>query len=196
MRYVAGNRAILNHARDGKDLHLFKQAQKGHVRYVGQVICTGSSYKDAPDAQGHLRKAIVFELTPIAEDVGGRFCPSSALPHMRRPCGSVSVCEGWQPGYNPKPIRSLARRLCQQHSQRLVRCFCKAGAAEYLSSISFCCPSKYRSRKGPAHFREPALRPRIAFVGNAGCWVRERVQDREAGQGSESPYVTPDQRDR
>jgi 5-methylcytosine-specific restriction protein A len=69
MRYVSGNRAIRNHAGDGKDLHLFKQAAKGYVRYVGQMVCTGSSYKEAPDTQGHLRKAIVFELTPIEEFV-------------------------------------------------------------------------------------------------------------------------------
>lgn len=29
MRYVAGNRAIRDRAQEGKDLHLFKQAQKG-----------------------------------------------------------------------------------------------------------------------------------------------------------------------
>jgi 5-methylcytosine-specific restriction protein A len=69
MRYLSGNRAIRDHVQDGKDLHLFKQAQKGHVRYVGQMVCTGSSYADAPDTQGRLRKAIVFELTPIQEFV-------------------------------------------------------------------------------------------------------------------------------
>jgi len=66
MRCVSGNRAIRDHAGDGKDLHLFKQVRKGYVQYVGQMVCTGSSYKEAPDTQGHLRKAIVFELTPIA----------------------------------------------------------------------------------------------------------------------------------
>src|ERR1700730_497410 len=65
MEYIAGNRAIRDHVRDGKDLHLFKQDRKGYVRYVGQVVCTGSSFREAPDTQGKLRKAIVFELTPI-----------------------------------------------------------------------------------------------------------------------------------
>jgi len=69
MRYVSGNRAIRDHAGDGKDLHLFKQVRKGYVQYVGQMVCTGSSYKEAPDTQGRIRKAIVFELTPIEEFV-------------------------------------------------------------------------------------------------------------------------------
>jgi predicted HNH restriction endonuclease len=69
MRYVFRNRAIRDHAGDGKDLHLFKQVRKGYVQYVGQMVCTGSSYKEAPDTQGRIRKAIVFELTPIEEFV-------------------------------------------------------------------------------------------------------------------------------
>jgi 5-methylcytosine-specific restriction protein A len=69
MRYVSGNRAIRDHAGDGKDLHLFKQVSKGYVQYVGQMVCTGSSYKEAPDTEGRIRNAIIFELTPIEEFV-------------------------------------------------------------------------------------------------------------------------------
>ena len=67
MQYVSGNRAIRDHARDGKDLHLFKQDRKAYVRYIGQMVCTGSHYENAPDTDDVLRKAIVFELTPIEE---------------------------------------------------------------------------------------------------------------------------------
>src|SRR5450631_3343670 len=65
MQYVSGNRAIRDHARDGKDLHLFKQDRKAYVRYIGQMVCTGAHYENAPDTDDVLRKAIVFELTPI-----------------------------------------------------------------------------------------------------------------------------------
>jgi 5-methylcytosine-specific restriction protein A len=67
MQYVSGNRAIRDHARDGKDLHLFKQDRKAYVRYIGQMVCTGAHYENAPDTDDVLRKAIVFELTPIEE---------------------------------------------------------------------------------------------------------------------------------
>jgi len=67
MRYVSGNRAIRDHARDGKDLHLFKQDRKAYVRYVGQMVCTGAHYENAPDTDAVQRKAILFELTPIEE---------------------------------------------------------------------------------------------------------------------------------
>jgi hypothetical protein len=65
MSFVRGNLAIRDHVMDGKDIHLFQQVDKGHVRYVGQMICTGFHQRRAPDADGNDRQAIVFELTPI-----------------------------------------------------------------------------------------------------------------------------------
>ena len=51
---------------DGKDLHLFEYVQRGRVRYVGQMICTGFQERQAPDREGNNRRVIVFELTPIS----------------------------------------------------------------------------------------------------------------------------------
>ncbi len=65
MTFVRGNRAILDHSANGKDLHVFQQVRKGWVKYMGQMVCTGYHFKPAPDVDGHLRQAIVFELTPI-----------------------------------------------------------------------------------------------------------------------------------
>lgn len=67
MKFISGNRMVRDHALNGKDLHLFQQVKKGLVRYVGQMVCTGWQYREAPDTQGSLRQAIVFELTPIQE---------------------------------------------------------------------------------------------------------------------------------
>jgi 5-methylcytosine-specific restriction protein A len=70
MQYVRGNLAIRDHLLNGKDLHLFEYARdvgRGLVRYVDQMICTGSSLRQAPDTTGATRNAIVFELTPIQE---------------------------------------------------------------------------------------------------------------------------------
>ena len=67
MRYVSGNKAVRDHSRDGKDLHLFQQDRKAYVRYVGQMVCTGSHIENALDTDHALRTAIVFELTPLDE---------------------------------------------------------------------------------------------------------------------------------
>jgi len=66
MPFVRGNRAIRDHAADGKDLHLFKYESRGQVRYVGQMVCTGFHEGRGPDTDGNDRKTIVFELTPIS----------------------------------------------------------------------------------------------------------------------------------
>lgn len=65
MGFVRGNRAILNHAQDGKDLHLFQQMRKGYVKYVGQMVCTGYRLITGPDVDSHQRQTIVFELKPV-----------------------------------------------------------------------------------------------------------------------------------
>ncbi len=70
MAFVRGNRAVVNHSQDGKDIHLFSYIPKrGFVRYFGQMVCTGHSYRAAPDFENNVRRTIVFELTPIAEFV-------------------------------------------------------------------------------------------------------------------------------
>jgi len=71
MAFVRGNRAVAHHTQDGKDLHLFSYTSKrGFVRYFGQMLCTGHSFRAAPDLDNNMRRAIVFELLPIAEFVG------------------------------------------------------------------------------------------------------------------------------
>ena len=70
MRLVAGNRAIHQHVEDRKDLHLFEQAQRAHVRYIGQFVCSGLHYQVTQTREGKERRAIVFELMPIEEFSG------------------------------------------------------------------------------------------------------------------------------
>jgi 5-methylcytosine-specific restriction enzyme A len=67
MEFVRGNKAIINHSMDGKDLHLFlSTSQSGMVRYEGQMICVGFRETSGPDRENTPRKIIVFELEPIS----------------------------------------------------------------------------------------------------------------------------------
>lgn len=50
-----------------KDIHLFQQAHRAHVRYVGQFVCSGFHVREAPGTDGENRQAIIFELVPIAD---------------------------------------------------------------------------------------------------------------------------------
>ena len=63
MPWVRGNAAIRDHEKNGKTLHLFEDAGRGHVRYVEGASCIGHHIEVAPDREDNPRRAIVFELS-------------------------------------------------------------------------------------------------------------------------------------
>lgn len=72
MEFRGGNAAVRDHAANGKDLYLFEAAHRGHVRFVGQMVCAGADLvHGVPDRSGVARAAIVFRLvradTPTVE---------------------------------------------------------------------------------------------------------------------------------
>jgi 5-methylcytosine-specific restriction enzyme A len=67
MEMARGNRAIHDHVPDGKSLHLFEEAGRGSVRYVGEAEYLGDHRAQRPDRTGKERVALVFELGVISE---------------------------------------------------------------------------------------------------------------------------------
>ena len=68
MTFKGGNRAVRDHAAEGRDLHLFETRGKGRpVRYTGQFVCAGWHQGQGPDRNGALRKTIVFHLVPLSD---------------------------------------------------------------------------------------------------------------------------------
>lgn len=72
MKYVAGNRAIGEHLRDGKTLILFQMMGKGRpYRYLGRFVCQSSYVQPGtPDREGRPRSAMVFRLKSIEASLG------------------------------------------------------------------------------------------------------------------------------
>lgn len=62
MQMNKGNRAILEHSKQGKKLHVFGATKKGFVRYWGEAECLGYEEVTRPDAAGVNRRAYVFHL--------------------------------------------------------------------------------------------------------------------------------------
>jgi 5-methylcytosine-specific restriction protein A len=62
MDFVRGNRAVRDHAVEGKDLHLFENQGNGTLEYLGQFLCDGYDIVRAPDREGDERDAIAFSL--------------------------------------------------------------------------------------------------------------------------------------
>jgi 5-methylcytosine-specific restriction enzyme A len=67
MRFKGGNLALRDHVVNGEDIHLFQEVPRrdGYLRYFGQMICIGYEWVEAPDRNKSLRRALLFELSPI-----------------------------------------------------------------------------------------------------------------------------------
>lgn len=62
MEFVRGNKAVRDAAAEGRELHLFEESRDGFLRYLGSAECIDWHYAPAPDRDGNMRRAIVFEL--------------------------------------------------------------------------------------------------------------------------------------
>jgi 5-methylcytosine-specific restriction protein A len=67
MPWMRGNLAIAKATDAGKDIHLFKYAGKGLVKYLGQMLYQGYEIRDSLDINKQPRKAIVFKLEPLGK---------------------------------------------------------------------------------------------------------------------------------
>lgn len=67
MSFSRGNKAIRDHIKNKKELHLFEYIDKGRVRYVDEMICTGFHFREAADMDEQNRRVIVFELISASE---------------------------------------------------------------------------------------------------------------------------------
>ncbi len=92
MEFVRGNRAIRDHATDGKDLLLFEALGKGRgIRYKGLFSCASWEKRAGSDKHGNTRQVIIFHLVPT-EDVSEEVppVPTATLDELRRSAYNAS----------------------------------------------------------------------------------------------------------
>jgi 5-methylcytosine-specific restriction enzyme A len=66
MEFKAGNRAIRDHAADGRGLYLFRSLGKGKPqRYMGEFVMANYSIRRGPDRERNERNIIVFHLLRV-----------------------------------------------------------------------------------------------------------------------------------
>jgi 5-methylcytosine-specific restriction protein A len=66
MQLTKGNRAIVDHSRDGRALHVFRSLGKAlGQRYLGEFAYANHSVRRGPDREGNERDVIVFHLVPV-----------------------------------------------------------------------------------------------------------------------------------
>jgi len=75
MQLTDRNKGLFEHSRNGKSLLLFRDEKRKGLRFLGEYVCDGFEWRDAPDENNTVRTAIVFKLVPLdkindAVDVG------------------------------------------------------------------------------------------------------------------------------
>jgi 5-methylcytosine-specific restriction protein A len=71
MTLSRGNRAIAEHAEEGRTLYLFRSRGKGNGNtYVGEFSCADWFTRVQPDVEGQDRPALVFRLVPVSIPAG------------------------------------------------------------------------------------------------------------------------------
>lgn len=66
MTLTRGNKAIADHAKDGRALHLFQSLGKGQgYKYLGEFACADLFERTQPDVEAKDRTALVFRLVPL-----------------------------------------------------------------------------------------------------------------------------------
>lgn len=67
MVFMRGNKAILEHQKNGKKLYLFKMIASGFYEYIGEFKYHSHEIISGSDSQGNIRKSIRFNLQKVEE---------------------------------------------------------------------------------------------------------------------------------
>jgi 5-methylcytosine-specific restriction protein A len=66
MDFTRGNRAVREHSREGRALHLFRSLGKGKGKeYLGEFVYADHRLAQGPDREGNQRQLIIFQLVPV-----------------------------------------------------------------------------------------------------------------------------------
>jgi hypothetical protein len=112
MAFTDGNKAILEHATEGEELHLFNKVRDGYIRYVDQYDCAGFEYKDGVlDQNKRPRRAI--GIVPALQ-------PDHLDDFFLEPLGQDAEADADAQGEQPllRGAHELAERLLHPRRER------------------------------------------------------------------------------
>jgi len=122
MQMTGGNKAIANHAMEGRALHVFKALGKGKpYQYLGEFTYDSHHYTRRPDKNGADRSVIVFDLLPVGskqlealenEGPAGIPSPPKSLAELRQ--AAVDACDYQK---NSTAAQAPARTVYQRSEQ-------------------------------------------------------------------------------
>ena len=117
MEFKAGNRALRDHAKDGRAVYLFRALGKGKpCRYMGEFAVANHSIVRGPDKNGAQRDIIVFHMirvdssqgAPVPTSPGANQRPATSLAEARKL--ALEACSAAAGSAGSAAVRTLYQR--------------------------------------------------------------------------------------
>jgi 5-methylcytosine-specific restriction protein A len=133
MKFVKGNRAIRDHAKDGKALYLFETRGKGKpVRYLGEFHCVTWGHAESKDRTGEMRQAIYFDLSPLVEVAEETPSEELSIEDLRERAIAAGTTSGKDVAEGKRTYYSRSLTVKEYVLARAAgRCECCGGAAPF-----------------------------------------------------------------
>jgi 5-methylcytosine-specific restriction protein A len=150
MVFRVGNKAIRDHAQNGKTLHLFKALGKSKpCRYIGEFALASYSTERGLDREFKERQIIVFHLVRLKDAVLDESVPATASIAVQEPNSlaaaralAIQACQS-KPGAKGKP--ALASYYLRSQAVRDYALLRAKGVCEACSE-----PAPFKSKQGDA----------------------------------------------
>lgn len=193
MQFRSGNKAIRDHAQNGKELLLFKTLGKGcPVRFEGRFACASWEYGRAPDKEGNDRQIIAFHLIStddeqLADEAHTSRFPSTTLDELRR--------RAYQAAKDTAAGKSRDARQTYYQRSEAVKDYVLARAAGVCESCEK--PAPFNRRKNGEPYLEPHHTRRVSDAGpDHPGWVaavcpncHKAIHFGEAGQSKNDALI-------
>ena len=151
MTMKSGNRAILEHRQNGKDIHVFEYTRKAYVSYIGSAECLGYHTEDRPDSAGIYRTVFVFHLdidssgttnSRLSSDVSDfSLNPKELRKKSVQEWRQAAICKA------PKVVNSQKKREIAYYRSQALKLYVLARSGGICEGCASEAP--FKTKKGP-----------------------------------------------
>jgi len=152
MKMKGGNKAILNHSKDGKTIYVFEQTRKAHVRCIGTAEYIDHHEEQKPDTDGNLRRAYIFHLeinsiavSNVAEEPPTYF--STDLSTLKQKRGDISALRDAALQHSSQRSTVQEKVALTAYRAEAIKLYVKARANGICEGCKKDAP--FNSKKGP-----------------------------------------------
>ena len=148
MQLTRGNRAIIDHRSNGKNILLFESTNKGHVRFSGYCTYVTHHTEQRIDVDGNYRQVIIFHLD-IASNYSLNKIENNSAPYLETPKRTSSLAYLREQIQSSAPIRADLKMQLQviRNRSEATKVYAKKRADGFCEACKIEAP--FNTPKGP-----------------------------------------------